>query len=132
MAAGSAQGVEAPAAGAGAAVGAGCHAAKLEVIEPSGHIPPVLNCLKVADVVPLVEYTVKVLRQRPLAELANAVQQCIERDLTIRGHTILQLVVVEQNLVWQPLPFHFVVAVHLASTTYKLNGYRLNGYRHMY
>ena len=58
----------------------------------------------IRDVVPLVEYTVEVVRQRPLAEFVNAVQQCIEQELIIRGHTVLQLVMVLQNLCWQAIP----------------------------
>ena len=66
----------------------------------------ILQVATISDVVPLVEYTVEVVRQRPLAEVVNAAQSCIEQELTIRGHTILQLVVVEQNLLWRQFPFH--------------------------
>ena len=69
----------------------------------------------VRDVVPLVEARVCIVRQRQLAAVANARQMQIEQELAMCGPPVLQLVVVEQHLAWQQLPFHRFCSQQLPS-----------------
>ena len=69
----------------------------------------------ICDVMPFVEDTVKVVRQRQLAAVANARQMQIEQELAMCGPPVLQLVVVEQHLAWQQLPFHRFCSQQLPS-----------------
>ena len=64
---------------------------------------------------PFIEDTVTVARQQQLAAVANARQMQIELELAMCGPPVLQLVVVEQHLVWQQVPFHQICSQQLPS-----------------